>query len=382
MAVNRMELKGNPSDEDMISAAMARFCGANVYETIRKDRTADKAKGKATKRKAKQVHCPVVPCWRVLRHVDKFSKAAGAATANGGAAGAGSAGGSPGGRSTSDSDEDGEDVGADGYQSRPRCAKAAKRDKAAGILESLMFKARTDALSALAQATSERTTVAFFNSAETRDTPDAVAFRRAHSRKLMAAAGLALSPPNTLSEASPPLASTEDAPGAGESTPSTPALTSSSTPRMPPAQEPPAGTAVKPASSPAASAPGGAPPASAFKTTTATVSSPAPSAAGSGAPGGALPASAVKTTTATVSSPAASAAGSGAASRGRRSVSTKQAKAAAALAAGSKTLDDENDGIYVVPVFPVCDNGAGCSEDRQDAEGDDLSDDDSNSEYQ
>jgi len=42
----------------MISAAMARFCGAHVYQAIRKDRTAEKAKGKATKCKAKQVHCP------------------------------------------------------------------------------------------------------------------------------------------------------------------------------------------------------------------------------------------------------------------------------------------------------------------------------------
>jgi len=41
MAVKRMELTGNPSDEDMISAAMARFCGAHVYEAIRKDHTSD-----------------------------------------------------------------------------------------------------------------------------------------------------------------------------------------------------------------------------------------------------------------------------------------------------------------------------------------------------
>jgi len=382
MAVKRMELTGNPSDEDMISAAMTRFCVANVCEAIRKDRAADEAKGKATKHKAKQVHCPWVPCWRVLRHVDKFSEAAGAAAADGGAAGAGSAGASPGGRSTSNSDEDGEDAGAGGYQSRSRGAKTAKREKAAGIQESRMFKASTDALSALAQATSECTTVAFFNSAEMRDTPESVAFRRAHARKLIAAAVLALSPPDTFSEASPPPASKGDAPAAGESTPSTPALTSSSTPLMPQAQEPPAGTAMVPASTPAASAPRGAPPVSAVKTTTATVSSPAASAAVSGAPGGAPPASAIETTTATVSSPAAWAAGSGAASRGRRSLSTKQAKAAAALAAGSKTLDDENDGIYVVPVFPVRDDGADCSEDRQDAEGDDSSDDVSNAEYQ
>jgi len=353
-----------------------------MYEAILKDRTADKAENKATKRKAKKVHCTWVPCWRVLRHVDKFIGAAGAAAADGGAAGARSAGGSPGGRSTNDSDEDGEDAGAGGYQSRPRGAKASKLEKAAGIQESRMFKASTDALSALAQATSERTTVAFFNSAEMRDMPEAVSLRRAHARKLMAAADLSLSPPDSLSEASPPPASTGDAPAAGESTPSTPALTSSSTPRMPPARDPPACKAVVPASTPAVSAPGGAWLASAVKTTTATVSSPAASAAGSGAPGGAPPASTVKTTTATVSSPAASAAGSGAASRGRRSLSTKQAKAAAAFAAGSKTLDDENDGIYVVSVFPVRDDGADCSEDRQDADGDDSSDEDSDAEYQ
>jgi len=216
-----------------------------------------------------------------------------------------------------------------------------------------MLKASTDALSALVHATSERTTVAFCNSAEMRDTPEAVASRRAHARKLMAGAGMALSPPDTLSEASPPPTSTGNAPAAGESTPSTPALTSTSTPRRLLAQEQAAVIAVVPASTPAASAPGGAP-----------------------------PASAVKTTTATVSSPAASAAGSGAGSRGRRSLPTKQAKAAAALAAGSKTLDYENDGIYVVPAFPVRDDGADCTEDRKDAEGEDSSDEDSNAEYQ
>ena len=245
-----------------------------------------------------------------------------------------------------------------------------------------MFKASTDALSALAQATSERTTVAFFNSAEMRDTPEAVAICRAIACKLMAAAGLALFPPDTLSEAFPPPVSRGDAPAAEESKSPTPALKSSSTPRMPPAQEPPAGMAVLPASTPAAIASGGARPASAVKTMTATVSSPAPSAASSGAPGGVPPASAVKTTTATVSSPAPSAAGSGAASRGRRSLSTKQVKAATALAAGSKKLYNENDGFYVVHVFPVRDDGAVCSEDRKDAEGDDSSDDDSNAEYQ
>ena len=60
----------------------------------------------------------------------------------------------------------------------------------------------------------------------------------------------------------------------------------------------------------------------------------------------------------------------------------KQAKAAAALAAASKTLDDENDGIYVVPVFTTRDIGAGHTEDKDEAEGDDSSDDETNAEYQ
>ena len=121
LAVKRMELTGNPRDEDMNSAAKARFCGANVYEAISQDRTEDKANGKAIKRKAKQVHCPWVSWWRVLRHVDTFNGAAGTAAADGGGASAGSSGGSRGGRSTSDSEEDREDAGAGGCA--PACGK-------------------------------------------------------------------------------------------------------------------------------------------------------------------------------------------------------------------------------------------------------------------
>jgi len=43
LAVKRMELTGNPSEVYMISAAMGRFCGANVYEAMRKDRAEDMA---------------------------------------------------------------------------------------------------------------------------------------------------------------------------------------------------------------------------------------------------------------------------------------------------------------------------------------------------
>jgi len=57
VAVKRLLLTGDPSDEDLISAAVARFCGLNIYEAMRKDRASDKAKGKTTKRKAKQTTC-------------------------------------------------------------------------------------------------------------------------------------------------------------------------------------------------------------------------------------------------------------------------------------------------------------------------------------
>jgi len=88
LAVKRLSLTDNPSDEDLISAAVARFCVRNIYEAMRNDRASAKAKGKTTKRKAKQTTCPWVPCWRVLRHVYKISGAAGAAAADGGAGGA------------------------------------------------------------------------------------------------------------------------------------------------------------------------------------------------------------------------------------------------------------------------------------------------------
>jgi len=99
-------LTGNPSDKDFISAAVARFCGPNVYDAMRKYRESDKAKGKTTKRKAKQTTCPWVLCWRVLRQVVRFSGAAGAAAADGAAGGASSSSASAGGRASPRDTED------------------------------------------------------------------------------------------------------------------------------------------------------------------------------------------------------------------------------------------------------------------------------------
>ena len=310
LAVKRLSLKGNPSDEDLISAAVARFCGLNIYEAMRKDRASDKAKGKTTKRKAKQTTCPWVPCWRVLRHVDKFSGAAGAAAADGGAGGAGSSSASAGGRaSPSDTDEEENGPPAAGaFQSRPRGSKAAKREMSEGIRASRTLKDSSDALLALARATTERTTVAFFNTSEMRDTPEAISFRKMHARKLMAAAGMDLS-------SSPPAMSSGPA---GTAAPLATDAGSSTAPAAVSEVHPPPPVGNKPA---AVGSEAQSPPASGDNT-------PAASA---------------------TTAPVPKKTGRGTSSRGARSQVTKQAKAAEALSAASTTLEDDDE-VYLVPM--------------------------------
>jgi len=61
------------------------------------------------------------------------------------------------------------------------------------IRTSWTLKISSDALLALAPATTERRTVEFLNAAEIRDNPEAIAFRKMHALKLMAAAGMDVS---------------------------------------------------------------------------------------------------------------------------------------------------------------------------------------------
>jgi len=214
-----------------------------------------------------------------------------------------------------------------------------------------MLKASTDAVCCLAHSTAERTTVAFFNTSEMRDIPEALALRCEHSIQLMAGAGLNVAPPVVLSSlaemaaasapppagslamtslaasaflesSSRPLTTAVNVPAAGEETPSTRALTSSSTPRMPPAQEPAPGAAVAPESTTEASDTGST-----------------------------RPACSEVTTALTLSSQAASPAGASAASHSRMSLLTKHWTAVVAPSAASNTLDDENDAIHIVPMF-------------------------------
>jgi len=83
LAVKAMLTTGNPSEEDIISGAVACYCSLDVYDAIRADRNQDKVNDKTRKRKAKVAHCKWVACWRVLRQSDKFSGAANGGDASG-----------------------------------------------------------------------------------------------------------------------------------------------------------------------------------------------------------------------------------------------------------------------------------------------------------
>jgi len=360
--VKRLSLTGNPSDEDLNSAAVARFCGLNMYEAMRKDRASDKARGKTTKRKAKQTNCPWVPCWRVLRHVDKLSGAAGAAAADGGAGGAGSSSASAGGRA-SPSDTDDEEIGspaAGAFQSRPRGSKAATHERSEDIHASRTFKDSSDALLALARATTEWTTVAFFNTAKMRDTPEAIAFRKMHARKLMSATGmdLSLSPPAMLSGRAGTAAAL-----AKYARSSTAPAAVSEVHLPPPIGNTPAAVEsemhARSSTAPADVLEVHSPPP--VRNKPAAVESEVQSPPASGNNTQAAPATTF---------PAPKKTGPGTPSRGARSQVTKQTKAGAALAAASTTLDDDNE----VNLVPMHHNKAADDADRavQEASGDDY----------
>jgi len=170
------------------------------------------------------------------------------------------------------------------------------------IRASRTLKDSSDALLALAQATTERTTVAFFNTAEMRDTPEVIAFRKMHARTLMAAAGMDFSSSSPAMSSGPAGTAAALATDAGSST--APAAVWEVHP-PPPVGNNPAAVECEVQS----------PPASGDNTPAAPATTvPVPKTTGRGTP-----------------------------SRGARSQVTKQAKAAAALAATSTTSDDDDE---------------------------------------
>lgn len=71
LAVQRMRLTGNPTEGELIVAALARHEGKDVYEAIQAHRAASE-KGEATSgKRTKNSLQKWVPCWRELRGSDK-----------------------------------------------------------------------------------------------------------------------------------------------------------------------------------------------------------------------------------------------------------------------------------------------------------------------
>jgi len=156
LAVKSLPTTGNPSEEDIISGAAARYYSLDVYDAIRGDRNQYEANFKTGKRKAKVAHCKWVSRWRVLRQSDKFSCAA-----NGGD----SSGMDVLGDASSDEDEGG--IGSDscisrrtgGFQGRPVGINAAKMQRREDLKMEAQVKASTEALCKLTDAQHERTSL-------------------------------------------------------------------------------------------------------------------------------------------------------------------------------------------------------------------------------
>ena len=190
LAVKAMPTTGNPTEEDIISGAVARYCSLDIYDAIRADRNQDKVDDKTRKRKAKVAHCKWVACWRVLRQSDKFSGAA-----NGGDA----SGMDIMGDTSSDEEESGSGSGSGrsrrngGFQGRPVGIKAAKMQRQEDVQMDAQVKASTEALHKLTDAQHERTALCFFDSPLMRHTPEAARYRLAITQKMLERAGVASS---------------------------------------------------------------------------------------------------------------------------------------------------------------------------------------------
>ena len=69
---------GIASHADLVNCAEGLYCSSNIYSRIRGDQQDDVAKGKTTKRRKKQVSCPLAHYWEQLKDQVRFKSAAAA----------------------------------------------------------------------------------------------------------------------------------------------------------------------------------------------------------------------------------------------------------------------------------------------------------------
>lgn len=203
--MQRLQLTVNPSEEAIVQGALAHSKGEDIYEAIRLHQARlDGTEPETVKRKYYVLE-KYVPCWKVLRHSDKRSGAAGAA-----AAGMGTRR-STDGSGDSDIDVDTDDptngprkngkVGGAARKFDPRTpgSKAAKRGRMEDLAAAREVRASTEALNAIATASAERSAIILFNQPGMRDTEEAKLFMRTKARQMLVAAGVPVGPPHALS---------------------------------------------------------------------------------------------------------------------------------------------------------------------------------------
>lgn len=214
-AVDRANLTGNMTETDREVAAAAHFEGRNMYDAVRGDEeeAIDAASLPTDKRASTWMGC-----WRVLKSMDKFSGAAGAAggrpvrgrpikggprgrtgghgAADGAAgrvAGAGAGGrGRPAASSADDGvlDDDEEEDGSVGaFQARPAGTKAAKARRAADLSLAREADATRAALDRMAGVAERRADIAFWGGPDVRRTPEAAQWRKLEMRRRLDALG-------------------------------------------------------------------------------------------------------------------------------------------------------------------------------------------------
>jgi len=78
VAVGRRQMTGNLTDEDLIRMATAHFYAENLYEAVQVDVNDEDALVLVVKTGGER-GADWVKCWKVMRKLDKFSGASGAA---------------------------------------------------------------------------------------------------------------------------------------------------------------------------------------------------------------------------------------------------------------------------------------------------------------
>jgi len=177
VAVGRRQMTGNLTDEDLIRMATAHFDAENLYEAVQVDDNDEEAPVLVVKKGGTRA-ADWVKCWKVMRKLDKFSGASGAA-----ATAAAARGRSPlpdGGVEDISDDESSSTVGRRRglFQERPIGTKAAKAAASTDIAIQREAATTAAALKSLSETAIERADIDFWKAKDVRETGEAEQWRK------------------------------------------------------------------------------------------------------------------------------------------------------------------------------------------------------------